>query len=67
MPVILHVMHSSGATGFCMVLSVGGVVDVVEAKGEDICGVIGEKRTAALKLTERTHESSARLLRYRPL
>jgi len=39
-PIILHVIHSSGATRCCRVSSVGGVVDVVEAVGEDIVVIV---------------------------
>ena len=40
MPIILHVIHSSGVARCCRVLSVGDVVGVVEAVGEDIVVVV---------------------------
>ena len=56
---ILHVMHSSGATRCCGVLSAGDVVGVVGAVGEDIVAVV-LNGWELIKLTERV--SSARLV-----
>ena len=60
---ILHVMHSSGATRCCTLLSVGGVVEVIEAMGDDIVVgvslVDGRVTAVAAKPTERISSRSA--------
>lgn len=42
---ILHVMHSSGATRCCTALSVGGVVGAVGPMGEDMGSTWGSDWT----------------------
>ena len=70
MPIILHVMHSSGAVRCCRVSSVGDVVGVVEAVGDDIVFVMfdgwgmlnswtGLPRLACRSRTERRSRSSS--------